>query len=302
MASVDRVVASPAAASEMLVRIKRKRHEPALPEFVLGRKRPHLSDLSICGDATEAAPVPRRVRYRLVGAGGGAAAATEPAAKRERDAAPEPHDAGPGTKREQHLARYKLVELHRAAADSGPDVLELQRCAPDAAARPARPKLVPFGTPIPPSPPKPARAEEADAVDLDAIWAMRDEAALEEAGGGSGDASPGFEAAVAAAAATKAAAAAAAAAEEFVYDEYIVEAGGAPGGGEGPDAEAGVGIDETPELWWEELGDAAVAELEAEWGADDPDDSPSEIDYEDEQHSSDEEERSGDEGIDRRYM
>ena len=81
-------LATDPAPAPTVIRIKRKREEPALPEFVLGgqAKRPaSLSALSL-GDGAPA-PAPR-ARYRLISRGGGPlAAAGSPARKAAADLA-----------------------------------------------------------------------------------------------------------------------------------------------------------------------------------------------------------------------
>ena len=133
----------------MIVKIKRKRDEPALPEFVLASKKPSLARLTLDDDAGSApgggtaataaagmgsfaSPPPQGsraaraggTRYRLVGTaserGGPTVRADAAALTAAREQA---------AKAQQAKARYEKVQLLRSANGDGPDVLELQRCS-----------------------------------------------------------------------------------------------------------------------------------------------------------------------------
>lgn len=236
------------------IRIKRKRDEPQLETFVLGgsaSKRPALAQLSLgapaasgpsekSADGAIAEPSPRaRVRFRLVGTSGagGFAARDERLQRGQRLQG-----------RQQAAARFERVATHRLDEDSATKgvELELRRCAP------AKPKLVPFGSPLPPSTLPPAfgatkvatqpssrwtecsGAADAEGDELADVWREAAAAAgLESGEGAKGDAAPAED-------------------SEFVYDIYEVEA---PGKHDAEDAD--------PEVWYEELDAAAVHELEA---------------------------------------
>ena len=285
------------------VKIKRKRDEPALPGFVLGgsasRKRPTLAQLSLGPAAADVAQQPAaapaepadaaanvaadaaadfgaasapgaastrpRVRFRLVGTRNAAGFAV-------RDERLQRGQRRQGA--QQTSARYQRVATHRLDDDTGSAAkgveLELRRCDPPP---PPKPKLVPFGAPLPKSG-KPVEkataygssqsgwtaAAAADEDDpLASMW--RDAAAaasLPVADGPAADGEGG----------------AAEAGDEFVYDIYEVEVDA---------TEEGRGVAEAvDDLWYEELDATAVQGLEDMMSARDSD-SEEEIDYPDEE-------------------
>ena len=229
------------------VRIKRQRDEPALPSFVLGGsacKRPALAQLSLdtpagesCDGSGHGAPKPpARVRFRLVrttGAGGFAA--------REERLQRGQRLQG----RHQAAARFQRVATHRLDDDpsgtSNSVELELRRCSATTAA-PAKPKLVPFGPPLPPSRPAAQWAGAGEAEDsrdeLADVWRDAASAAGLES---HPDVTDGSEAAEG----------------DFVYDIYEVETGAAMAG-----EEVGQVSAEDEEVWYEELDAAALHGLE----------------------------------------
>jgi hypothetical protein len=252
-----RTMSQPAPA---VVRIKRKRDEPVLPSFVLGIKRPALSDLSV-DDVPRPALTP--TRYKLV--------STVPAGTSRTAAAH--HTAAAQAERREHSAqlrqteaRYRAVSLRRRSHDNGSNagdqrVLELRRCASVPEMSPSgRPKLRPFGPPLPPSSraqrPFPANESVSDDPLAD-IW--RDAAIAStmdsaDAGGGEEDT------------------------DEFVFDEYSIATAAEGGGGEG-DAIEDPALFAEPEIWWEDLDEETISELEAR---DADSDSQGEMDYPDE--------------------
>ena len=131
------------------IRIKRSRNDPSLPTFILGgstSKRPALAQLSLDApqDGTErnAVNAPKaavRVRFRLVHtAKAGGFAARDERLQRGRRLQDRQHAA----------ARFERVATRRLDDDTSTAVeLELRRCS---ARDPAtKPKLVPFGPPLP---------------------------------------------------------------------------------------------------------------------------------------------------------
>ena len=229
------------------VRIKRQRDEPSLPAFVLGgsaSKRPALDQLSLdtpavgSSDASgKGAPKPQgKVRFRLVrttGASGGGFASRDERLQRGQRL----------QGRHQAAARFQRVATHRLVDDPDGAELELRRCSA-ATAAPAKPKLVPFGPPLPPSRPAARWLDAGEAVDsrdeLADIWRDAASAASleshpvaaegpEAADGDGGD---------------------------FVYDIYEVESEAATAGEEGR-ASA-----EDEEVWYEELDAATLLGLE----------------------------------------
>lgn len=284
----------------LAVRIKRRREEPALPSFILGGsapKRPALAQLSLAAPpAPAAAPLPAaasevpdagalagagdggptrpRVRFKLVGtkSASGSAVRDERVQRSQRLQG-----------KQQASARFQRVATHRLGDETGSATkgveLELRRCAPP------KPKLVPFGAPLPPSGRR-APDEElapfksswpsdgpADADDeLASVWrdaAMAASLVEGDAGGagggtGGGKGSGGDEAG-----------------DEFVYDIYEMETEAAPaGGGTGVPAD-GSGDDE---VWWEEVDASGVLELESMLSEHDSQ-SEDELDYPDEEAS-----------------
>lgn len=236
-----------------VVRIKRKREEPAIPSLLLGdrAKRPSFAGLSLGGDtpagdapvAPNLAGASSKQRYRLV-----SSVPARPGEAAPRNAALGMPSAVAASRVQQlaatqAAARFRLVALRRAeggAADGAMvDVLELQRCSAPV------PKIVPFGTPLPPTadaqaasaawvPPSPSPfpsmlGDEDDAMEQ--IW--RDAAAAAQLSPPRSDA--GLHAGEA----------------EFVYDEYVVDDGRADGEGEGG---AAVGaLEGEAIIWWDEI-------------------------------------------------
>ena len=284
-----------------IVRIKRKRDEPALPEFVLAAKRPSLIDRvaglnrspgtaaeRVAAFAAEARQPPQeqsvRTRYKLVGTASvrGGAAVADPAAL--------------AAAREQKLqlsrdaARFKRLTRLRGSADSAADdgVLELQTCASaDAeakakaakAAANAKPKLVPFGPPLPKPDrsPKPAekqvKTNSGGVISEADLWAEMTAASAMDA--------------EEAAAAKAKKAAEADADDDYVYDEYALEEEVVS-----PSAIVGMARENEahgwmpPEIYWEEelVADDLMGENGGEGNGayDDEDyDSNGEVDYPD---------------------
>jgi hypothetical protein len=280
-----------------IVRIKRKRDEPPLAEFVLPapKRQPSLRSLSLDDDATTTNPsaattagavaagdlstanakgapsAPTGRRFRLVGT----AHVKDGAVNRDAAAVAAAHREQ--VARQQSDARRKLVALRRVG-----DVLELQSGAAAAAGggggarSAAAPKLRPFGTPLPPrsqqrsdaagpaagwSAPPCANGDADDAL-IESMWA--DAAAA---------AAMGVDADV-----TSAEGEADADGDGFVYDEYYL-AEDAEGAGDGY---------VPPEIWWEEeLDDELVRQLEAAAGfGGEASDSEGEVDYPDEESGS----------------
>jgi hypothetical protein len=252
------------------VRIKRQRDEPSLPAFVLGgsaSKRPALDQLSLdtpavgSNDANgQGAPKPQgKVRFRLVrttGASGGGFASRDERLQRGQRL----------QGRHQAAARFQRVATHRLVDDPDGAELELRRCSA-AAAAPAKPKLVPFGPPLPPSRPAARWLDAGEAEDgrdeLADIWRDAASAASlesqtvaaegpEAAEGDSGD---------------------------FVYDIYEVETEAATAGEEGR-ASA-----EDEEVWYEELDAATLLGLEEMLSEHGSGSSEGEQDYPDEESS-----------------
>ena len=261
------------------IRIKRKRDEPSVPEFVLASKRPSLLDrLSLQPSPPEEktvvnTPPVAAVRYRLVGT----AAARGSAAV--RDAAALAAAREQALRRTQGAARYRKLSQARGTAPND-QVLELEACtkADDRSATDAaRPKLRPFGPPLPKKPPPPPPEEVAEVIETSSggliseadLWADMSAAAE--------------EAAAEVAADTAAAKAADDEDASYVYDEYAVmgEGDAAAAGGDTGSAMADTDAGWAPlEIFWED-------EFEDEW-AHEPDrdgndsDSNGEIDYPDE--------------------
>ena len=295
-----------AAAPPTIVRIKRKRDEPPLPEFVLASKRPSLARLTLDdgdGDGTrvphpgagapgsaaqgasndgntkaaaagtqrESASSSRRTKYRLVNGAGTAQQAT---AAREQ-----------AVKQQQSASRQRrIVAMRRTAGAAGtPDVLELQLDdAASSANGSAKPKLRPFGPPLPKSapPPPPEPVEPADeAALLDSIWA--DAAAAATLGGGDSDSDRGtFPGATMGDKDD----------DGYVIDEYVVGDDDLPEQGSGAGAPGWDAGWEPPEIWFEEVMDAdLVSQLEAEagFGGGGASDSEGEVDYPDEESGGD---------------
>lgn len=296
-----------ASTSVVTVKIKRKRDEPALPGFVLGgsaasQKRQSLAKLSLgpaaadvaqpaaaaaqpadaaadaptngaadfsAGSASSTISSRPRVRFKLVGTRNAAGFAV-------RDERLQRGQRRQGA--QQTSARYQRVATHRLDGDTGSDTkgveLELRRCPPPP---PPKPKLVPFGAPLPPSgkpvekaaafgsssPSGWAAAAAADEDDpLASVW--RDAAAAASLPVADGPAADGEGGSMEAD-------------DEFVYDIYEVEVGAtdeAPGAAEAVD-----------DLWYEELDPAAMHGLEEMMSAADSD-SEDEVDYPDEESSS----------------
>lgn len=292
-----------ASTTVVAVKIKRKRDEPALPGFVLGgsasRKRQTLAQLSLGPAAADEAQQPAaaaaepggaaadvasdvkadfgaaatagavsarpRVRFRLVGTRNAAGFAV-------RDERVQRQQRRQGA--QQTSARYQRVATHRLDDDTGSAVkgveLELRRCSPPPL---PKPKLVPFGPPLPPSG-KPvekaaaygsfqsgwaAAAAAEDDDPLASVW--RDAAAAASLPADDAPAADGEGGATEAG-------------DEFVYDIYEVEVGA---------TEEGHGATETvDDLWYEELDAAAVQGLEDMMSARDSE-SEDEVDYPDEE-------------------
>ena len=264
----------------VVVRIKRKRDEPPLDGFVLSSKRrPTVSSLSVNSEPLAA------TRYRLTGTvdrvGGGI---FEPSPQSTTGISSD--DPALRPRHQAHLqrvrvaqshARYHTIALRRSCSTDGGDssapqqVLELQRCASvpslaTLASGAEPPVLRPFGPALPPRSSKPQSATGSnctiqDHVDIDQIW--RDA----EAAARMSDMRPGHIADAASPAAT---AGYADDADDFVYDEYSVALDSCPG-----DAAWG-------ELWWEELDQDEVDELQAMGGGADSD-SQGEVDYPDDE-------------------
>ena len=229
------------------VRIKRQRDEPSLPAFVLGgsaSKRPALDQLSLdtpaagSSDASgQGTPKPQgKVRFRLVrttGASGGGFASRDERLQRGQRL----------QGRHQAAARFQRVATHRLVDDPDGAELELRRCSAGTAA-PAKPKLVPFGPPLPPSRPTARWLDAGEAVD------SRDELAdiwRDAASAASLESHP---------VAAEGAEAAEGDGGDFVYDIYEVESEAATVGEEGR-ASA-----EDEEVWYEELDAATLLGLE----------------------------------------
>jgi len=177
--------------------------------------------------------------------------------------------------KQQHAARFRLVAHHRGGGAGVAGVLELQRCE----VAPPKPKIVPFGAPLPPSgraagperwvqpgplerwadspdpAPRPGSLEdELEQVWRDAAAAAAEEKAKVQAGDGDGG--------------------------EYVYDEYMAADGGDDEGG---DDEAVF----EEEIWWDEAEEAALDASGYEYS---DEDSNAEQDYPDEESSGDERE------------
>ena len=274
-----------AAQPPVCIRIKRKRDEPSLPDFVLANKRPSLLDrLSLSApppESKESVPATPAVavRYRLVGT---AAARSGTAV---RDPAALAAARAQSVQQVQGAARFKKLRLLRdGAMASDKNVIELQACA-SADERQAtgstKAKLVPFGPPLPklPKKPPPPTAGEAPGEIESSSGALISEADL--------------WADMGAAAEEAAAEAAVAAAEEmeagYVYDEYAVETVTEASPSAGDEADAGWA---PIEIYWED-------EFEDDWvdepnpGDDNGSDSNGEVDYPDEADDSDDDERWG---------
>lgn len=267
------------AATPPVVRIKRKRDEPPLAGFVLGSKRPNLASLSLDVPAAAAA---QGTRYRLVSRG----ALCQPGAPDAfqtptRDAAALAAAREQGVRQQQAAARFRRVVRMRSADDvfgggaaAATGVLELQRCG--AASHPEKPKLRPFGPPLPPRtaapPPRVAAEGRVDEADLwaDAAAAAELVAAEEE------------DAAAAVAAAERD--------EQFVYDEYEPTAAGE----DAPDVELF-----TPQIWWEDLDGEGFVDEDAALYDGEGSDSQGEVDYPEEEEG--DESADSDDG-DRRYL
>ena len=260
----------------LVVTIKRKRDEPALPEFVLASKRPSLARLTLddheasssagvapspaASKASESLASPSQqgsraakkagTRYRLVGT------------KSERDGIAVRADAAAlltaaheqAAKEQQSRARYQKVQLRRSANSAEPDVLELQRCAAESAPAPKRSpvKLVPFGPPLPKTS-KPEESvsrsgheDECDDALLAAIWADAAAASAEAVAEAQAEAQAMETVASgsgpAAASGGKAASGveSSGSSDDYVYDEYaMLEPSDEGGEGEGGEGEGG---------------------------------------------------------------
>lgn len=293
-----------------IVRIKRKRDEPALSGFLLGAKRRPASISNLSVDTQLEVAV---TRYRLVGTKvltGGLFVPTALSAPPPQQPAADSAEARARAHQQsaralQSEARYRTVSLRRSSSIDGgvqQHVLELQRVPPvhkcasvpsltriDASATPTtpppRPKLVPFGPPLPPQPQYAVssgwRAPSTSSEPHGDIWA---DAAVAAALGEDARADAAAAAALGEDGATQSTdvepSSSVADLGDFVYDEYSLAA---------PE-EASSGTDGLwGELWWEELDADAVRELEE---ADDAEgsDSGDEVDYPDEEDSDDDEE------------
>ena len=297
-----------------IVRIKRKRDEPVLSGFLLGTKRrpASISNLSV-----DTQPELTVMRYRLVGTKvltGGLFVPTALSAPPPQQPAADSAEARARAHQQsaralQSEARYRTVSLRRSSSIDGgaqQHVLELQRVPPvhkcasvpsltgiAASATPTtpppRPKLVPFGPPLPPQPQYAVssgwRAPSTFSEPHGDIWA---DAAVAAALGEDARADAAAAAALGEDGATRSTdvepSSSVADVGDFVYDEYSLAAPE-----EAPE-EASSGTDGLwGELWWEELDADAVRELEE---ADDAQgsDSGDEVDYPDEEDSDDDDE------------
>lgn len=291
----------------MSVRIKRQRDEPSLPGLVLGSgptKRPTLASLSL-GGASSAAPPPQAVskasiarRYRLVAtvfADGRLAAsqAREPSGEADGSAALKRQAHQTAQARQQTAARYERVRSSRLGSGAiapATDVLELQRVKETphrAAATPEKPKLVPFGPPLPSSAARKAAAEASAVAGAGAVSAASRVSGRWGGGDWTGPSGEGAEADMwrdAAAAEEEEPPlplAGAAEADDAVFDVYELmdEA-------EAVDADEG-GPAEFERIWWEEAEDELVGD--ADGASRDSDSDGAELDYpedEDTEHES----------------
>ena len=275
-------------AAPACIRIKRKRDEVSLPEFVLAsNKRPSLLErLSLSDEpaaekkkgAAPAPPAASTVRYQLVGTAvrrGGAAVRDPAALALAREHA---------LRQARGVEKYRKLALLRNTSGSSEDsVLELQTCssadaqaARRATGAAAKPKLRPFGPPLPATNARTEAHVETSSggmISEAELWADAGQAAIEAA----------------AEAEKEAAAAAAAAAEEsgFVYDEYVVQPDGENNQAAAEGAASGAGAGgfdgwSVPEIYWDdELAAEYGEDLRADGGEDS--DSNGEVDYPDEE-------------------
>ena len=313
-----------AAASESkpphIVRIKRKRDEPALPGFLLGAKRrpTSLSSLAIGSDSQPAQPA---TRYKFVGTvqtqGGGLFVPT-PQQLPPKSSEQQPSDSAQAAagralahqqsaRAQQAQARYRTVSLRRSSSSDGgaaQHVLELQRVAgvpkcasvpslPAVAASttapPPAPKLRPFGPPLPPQPhcaPAVAKVRNGGGGSSHASVSMADavvdlDSIWRDAAMAAELGESSMHSSVVSTDANPAVSPGHQDADDFVYDEYSLAAED-DGDESGSAAAADVADDGAwDELWWEELDANAVRELEE---IDDAagSDSQGEMDYPDE--------------------
>ena len=258
-------------AAPTLVRIKRKRDEPALPGFVLGGKakssRSSLASLLLGGaPSCPVAPVPQRYKLVSTTANGGADSASPAGAtpvsikaSTSQSAAALREQVARQQQKQQQAARFKLVAMRRSGSAAEAGVLELQRFA----YAPPAPKLVPFGAPLPLSgrsarperwaattdpAPRPGDLED----ELAQVWADAAVAAAEGQAHSAGASAAGEGGGLGGSEGE----------DEYVYDEYTVA--------DGADDQEGSDVMCQEEIWWEEVDlDAFGLEEGADYSDDD---------------------------------